>query len=278
MLISALFFSSMGVLVKSTKDLPLFERVFFRNLVMLVIVTVLISRSKRTFLGERSHRKFLVLRSLLGFCGVFLYFYTISNIPLGDAATLNRISPFVVMIAAAIFLKEKIGSFHFGALIIVFSGVLLILKPGFNPEIIPALAGLGSAIAAGLAYTTIRHLGRSEHPYTIIFYFCFISTILSFPLMLLDFRIPSVSEALYLVLIGMFASGGQFFMTMSYRYGEAHKVSILGYFTVIFSLVFGLLFFGEIPDILTGIGIILVIGTAIVLYVIARRKDASNGS
>jgi drug/metabolite transporter (DMT)-like permease len=271
MLISALFFSSMGVLVKFTKDLPLFERVFFRNLVMLVIVTILLSRSSRSFMGEKSSRKFLVLRSLFGFCGVFLYFYTISNIPLGDAVTLNRISPFVVMIAAAIFLKEKIGPFHLGALVIVFSGVLLIVKPGFNPDLIPALAGLGSAIAAGLAYTTIRHLGKKEHPFTIIFYFCSISTFLSLPLMLIDFRMPSLVEVLSLIMIGAFASGGQFFMTISYRYGEAHKVSILGYFMVIFSVLFGFLFFSEVPDLLSAVGIIIVIATAVFLYSRERK-------
>jgi drug/metabolite transporter (DMT)-like permease len=277
MLVSAFFFSSMGVLVKFTKDLPLFERVFFRNLVMLVIVTVLLARSKRSFLGERSSRKFLILRSLFGFCGVFLYFYTISNIPLGDAVTLNRISPFVVMISAAIFLKEKIGPLHFGALVVVFSAVMLIVKPGFNPEIIPALAGLGSAIAAGLAYTTVRHLGKREHPYTIIFYFCSISTLFSLPLMLMDFEIPSVTEVLSLIMIGIFASGGQFFMTMSYRYGEAHKVSILGYFMVIFSVILGLVFFGEVPDLLSAVGIVIVISTAVVLYV-RDRNSRSNRS
>lgn len=272
MFISAIFFSGMGVIVRYTNDLPLFERVFFRNLVMLVIVSVLISTSGISFFGLRKSRGHLVMRSLFGFLGVCLYFFTLSNIPLADAVTLNKLSPFFVVIAAAIFLKEKISPFHSVALVVVFTGVLLIVKPGFNPELIPALAGLGSAFCAGLAYTTIRHLGKTEHPFTIIFYFCSISTILSIPLMLMDFQIPSMKELLLLVGIGFFASGGQFFMTLSYRYGEAGKVSILGYFTVIFSVVFGFLFFGEIPDMLSGVGIILVIGTALVLYVIARRS------
>ena len=116
------------------------------------------------------------------------------------------------------------------------------MKPGFNPDLLPALAGLGSAVFAGLAYTTIRHLGKKEHPYTIIFYFSFISTVFALPLMLYDVIIPGVKELLLLVGIGFFASGGQLFMTLSYRYGEAGKVSILGYFTVVFSILFGFLF------------------------------------
>ncbi len=276
MLISAFFFSGMGVVVRFTKDLPLFERVFFRNLVMFIIVTILIYRSNVSFLGARSSRKTLILRSLLGFIGVCLYFFTLSNIPLADAVTLNKLSPFIVVIAAAIFLKERIQTFHFIALLLVFTGVLLIVKPGFNPELIPALAGLGSAVAAGLAYTTIRHLGKTEHPYTIIFYFCTISIILAFPLMVLDFRLPGMRELLLLIGIGSFASGGQLFMTLSYRYGEAGKVSIIGYFTVIFSILFGFLFFGEIPDILSWIGISLVIGTAVILYFRERKKEVKS--
>jgi len=275
MFISAFFFSGMGVIVRYTNDLPLFERVFFRNLVMLIIISLLISRSKVSFFGSKKSRKHLVMRSLFGFTGVILYFFTLSSIPLADAVTLNKLSPFFVVIAAAIFLKEKMGPIHIGALVIVFSGVLLIVKPGFNPEIIPALAGLGSALMAGLAYTTIRHLGKTEHPFTIIFYFCSISTVLSLPLLLLDFHIPGLNELLLLVGIGFFASGGQLFMTLSYKYGEAGKVSILGYFTVIFSILFGFIFFSEIPDLLSWIGIVLVVATAIILYMRERRSSKS---
>jgi drug/metabolite transporter (DMT)-like permease len=273
MTISAFFFSGMGVIVRFTSNLPLFERVFFRNLVMLVIVSILISRSKVSFIGARKSRRDLVLRSLLGFAGVCLYFFTLSRIPLADAVTLNKLSPFFVVVAAAIFLKERINIYQIAALVVVFSGVLLIVKPGFNPELIPALAGLGSAIFAGLAYTTIRHLGKSEHPFTIIFYFCSISTILALPLMLTDFEFMGLKDLLLLVGIGFFASGGQLFMTLSYKYGEAGKVSILGYFTVIFSILFGFMFFGEVPDLLTGIGISMIVLTAVFLYVKARRSS-----
>jgi drug/metabolite transporter (DMT)-like permease len=272
MLISAFFFAGMSVMVRVTKDLPIFERVFFRGLVMFIIAAFFISRSKVSYFGKVSNRKFLILRSLLGFIGVGLYFYTVSNIPLGDAATLNKLSPFVVMIAAAIFLKERISPFHLTALLVVFSGVLLIVKPGFNPELLPALAGVGSAIAAGLAYTTIRHLGKTEHPFTIIFYFSSISAILSIPMLIMDFQVPNLRELLLLLGIGVFASGGQFFMTLSYKYGEAGKVSILSYFNIIFSLIFGLMFFTEVPDIFSGIGMILVIGSALVLYIKEKSK------
>lgn len=95
MFISALFFASMGVIVRYTNDLPLFERVFFRNVVMLIIITILLSRSGVSFTGSKKSRGHLILRSLFGFAGVSLYFFTISRIPLADAVTLNKLSPFV---------------------------------------------------------------------------------------------------------------------------------------------------------------------------------------
>jgi drug/metabolite transporter (DMT)-like permease len=266
----------MGVVVRVTSDFHLCGRVFFRNLVMFIIIFILIKRTNVSFFGNKRSRKHLILRSLFGFTGVALYFYTLSNIPLGDAVTLNKLSPFFVVIAAAIFLKEKMGPFHIDALVVVFSGVLLIVKPGFNPELLPALSGLGSALMAGLAYTTIRHLGKTEHPFTIIFYFCTISTILSIPLMLFDFQMPGLKELLLLIAIGITASGGQFFMTLSYKYGEAGKVSILGYFTVVFSIIFGFLLFNEIPDVLSGLGIALVVITAIILYMRERIKKKNT--
>jgi len=271
-ILSSFFFAIMGLFVKATAYLPLFERVFFRNLVMFGIISLLMYKTGTSYTGKVPHRKFLIARSLLGFLGVSLFFYAMSNITLADATALNRLSPFFAALAASVLLRERLTRLHVGAMFVLFGSVLLIIKPGFNPDILPALAGLGSAVVAGFAYATVRHLHDKEHPFTIIFYFCTISTVISFPLMMMDFQMPNFRDMLLLFCIGACASGGQFFLTLGLRYGEASKVTPLNNMHVVFVLILAFMVFGEVPDILSSLGILMILLTALVLFW-KTRKD-----
>ena len=117
MLISALSFAFMGAMVKLAGDLPVIEKVFFRNLISLIVAFVLIKKAGVPLFGLRKNQKYLLLRSLLGLGGVILYFIAISRLSLADSSMLNKLSPFFVTIFALFFLKEKLLKFHISILI-----------------------------------------------------------------------------------------------------------------------------------------------------------------
>ncbi len=272
MLASALSFAFMGAMVKFAGDLPVFEKVLFRNLVSLIIAFVSVRKSGEMLFGKSENRKYLLARSLFGLTGVVLYFYSIDNMYLADSAMLNKLSPFFVVIFAYFFLKEKISKIQIPGIIIVFAASLLIIKPQFDLSILPALAGVGGAAVAGAAYTLVRYLGGKEKPATIVFFFSFISVIGMLPIVALDFVMPSLGEFAALIGTGIFAAIGQFGLTYAYKYALANEVSVYNYSHIIFSAGVGFLFWGEISDIYSIIGGSIVILVSVVIYLFNRNR------
>jgi drug/metabolite transporter (DMT)-like permease len=267
MLISAFAFSIMSAMVKLSGDIPIFEKVFFRNLIGLIIAYIMVKNSKARLFGKRENQKYLFFRSILGLLGVILNFYALRYLVLSDASMLNKISPFFVTLFAIMFLKEKITKVHIPTLIIVFLGALLIIKPQFNLAVMPSLAGFVSAMFAAGAYVLIRFLSGREKSATIVFYFTFISVIAMFPLMILNYQKPTILQFAFLVGTGIFAAIDQFALTNAYRYAPAGEVSIYNYLSIIFSAIIGFIIWSEVPDFLSVIGTLIIIAVAIFIYV-----------
>ena len=272
MLISALAFSVMGAMVKLSGDLPVFEKVFFRNLISLIMAVIMIRNSRASYWGKRENRKLLTARACLGLAGVVLYFYSISQLILADSTMINKMSPFFVTLFAAWFLKEKLSPVQFPALIGVFVGALLIIKPQFNLSVLPALAGFCAAITAGAAYTLVRHLKDKEDPATIVFYFSFVSVVGMIPFVGLDFHMPTIIQLFFLIATGVFAAIGQFAITFAYKYAPAAEISIYSYFSILFSTMIGFFIWGEVPDGLSMIGGALIVAAAGLIYWNSNRE------
>jgi len=265
MLLSSLSFAGMQLFVKFLYDIPVIERVFFRNFISLFFALILIKKSHLRLVGKLESQKYLLLRSIPGFLGVVIYFYATDLMPIADATTLLRLSPFVVTLLASYFLKEKISKKQVPTLILAFIGTLFIIKPEFSYELIPSIMMIFAAFCAGIAYTTIRYMKNIEHPLTIVFHFSLISVLGSFPLMIFNYVHPTRIEFLMLLGIGFFASLGQFFMTYSYKNAPAAEISILNYTQILFSGILGFIFLSEIPDIYSLIGTSLIIFSAYIL-------------
>ena len=266
MLLSALSFAFMAAFVKLAGDIPLFEKVFVRNLVSLVVALVLVIKTKHKVFGKKENRKFLLLRSLLGLCGVVLYFYSINNLFLADSSMLNKLSPFFVTIFAGIFLKERITKFRIIALFVIFSAAMLIIKPKFDLSILPAASGFFSAMFAGAAYTLVRFLGGKEEPQIIVFWFSLISVVFTLPLMLFDFKVPGFSQLIFLLGTGIFAAGGQFGLTLAYKFAKASEVTVYNYTNIIFAVIIGYFIWWEVPDFQSILGGILIISVSLLLF------------
>jgi len=266
MLISSLAFAGSAASVKLCGDLPVFEKVFFRNILAVFIAYLVIRRKKDRLWGEKKNRKILLIRSILGIMGMAMYFYAINNLYLADSAILHKLFPFFVTIFAAIFLKEKLTKIQVPGMIIAFLASMLIIKPRFDYSIFPALAGFGTALVSGVTYTMVRYLRNRETPATIVFFFSFASLILLSPLVLLDFKMPTTEQWIYLLLIGIFAAIGQFSLTYAYRYGKASEIAVYNYANIIFAALIGFFIWQEIPDQFSIIGGTIIIAISVVIF------------
>ncbi|MDO6654936.1 DMT family transporter [Anaerobacillus sp. 1_MG-2023] len=272
LLISSFGFAMMAAFVKLSGDVPTIQKTMFRNAVSAIISFGFVMYYKERLFGKKENQKFLLLRSALGTLGIIFYFYAIDNLVLSDADMLNKLSPFLLIIFSALFLKEKAKRFQIIAIIIAFIGTLLIIKPQFSVETVPYISGLLSAIFAAGAYTVLRVLGQREKFYTVVFYFSFFSTVVLLPFVIIFYEPMETKQLIYLLLAGVFATLGQFGLTVAYKFAPAREISIFFYSTVVYSALISIVLFGQIPDAWSIIGYIIIFSASFYMFIRNNRE------
>jgi drug/metabolite transporter (DMT)-like permease len=273
LLVSSFGFAMMAAFVKLSGDLPTVQKTLFRNLISAIISFGFVMYYKERLFGKKENQKILLLRSALGTLGILFFFYAIDELVLSDADMLNKLSPFLTIIFSAIFLKEKARSFQIMAIIIAFLGTLLIIKPQFSVDVIPYLAGILSAVFAAGAYTVLRVLGQKEKFYTVVFYFSFFSTVVLLPFVIMFYEPMETEQLIYLILAGIFATLGQFGITIAYKYAPAKEISIFFYSTVVYSALISIVLFGQIPDLLSIAGYIIIFAASFYMFLRNKEED-----
>lgn len=271
LLLSGFGFALMAAFIKLSGDLPTVQKTLFRNLISCIIAFGLVIYYRESFFGKRENQKWLVLRSVFGLIGVILNFYSIDHLILSDAEMLNKLSPFLLIIFAAVFLKEKVKTYQLTAVLIAFVGTLFVIKPKLDFEMLPYLAGILGAVFAALAYTILRILGSREKPYTVVFYFSFFSVIAMLPFVFLTYKPMTGSQLAYLILAGLFATLGQFGVTMAYKYAPAREISIFFYSTVVFAAILSLIIFKQLPDLISIFGYLVIFCAS--FYMFRMQKE-----
>lgn len=266
---SAFCFSVMNMCVQLAGDVPFIQKTFFRNFVAVICaVFVMVKQGISWKPQHNGNIPFLIIRSLCGTIGIFGNFYALGHLLLADASMLNKMSPFFAVVFSFIFLKEKMTIFQIAAVVVSFVGSLFIIKPTFeNVALFPALAGLIGGMGAGAAYTTVRVLGKrgEKGPY-IVFFFSAFSCLVVLPYLLFNFSPMTLFQFLVLIGAGIAAAGGQFSITAAYCYAPAREISIFDYTQIIFASILGFVLFGQLPDIWSVIGYVVICSAAVAMF------------
>jgi len=260
MIITSICFALMAVMVKYIRHLPLMKIILFRNIPTMIIIPIILKKKYIPLFGN--NKLVLLIRSFFGVIGMIGMFYTYTIMPLTDAVTIQRLSPFFIVILSGIFLKEKLYFQQIPIFILAFLGGLLVIRPGLGLDIFPAIIGLIAAIFMAAAHVTLRHLRLTDHHLVIINYYAYISALLSLIVLVFsknNLNIPTLNDLLILFLIGIIALVAQITLTKAYQMAPASLVSLYTYSQIIFAGIFSLLFFKEIPSLLSLSGAALMV-------------------
>ena len=272
---SAFCFSLMNMFVQLAGDVPFIQKSFFRNFVALLCAVFVMIKQGVSWKPQRNENiPFLIIRSVCGTIGIFGNFYALGHLLLADASMLNKMSPFFAVVFSFLFIKEKMTLFQMSAVIISFIGSLFIIKPTFaNVTLFPALAGLIGGMGAGAAYTTVRVLGKrgEKGPY-IVFFFSAFSCLVVLPYLLFNFSPMTLFQLLILIAAGIAAAGGQFSITAAYCYAPAREISIFDYTQIIFASLLGFVMFGQVPDVWSVAGYVIICSMAIAMFFYTAKK------
>lgn len=274
-LLSALCFSGMSSFINLSGDVPVAQKVFFRNLVALFIAVIMLLKNKESFKPHKGCIPYHLLRSSAGLLGVFGNFYATTKMAsTADAAILNKMSPFFTLIFSAIFLKEKVKPKQAVAIGIAFIGAMFVIKPTMsNVELLPSICGFIGGVCAGAAYTCVRHMGnKGENGRFTVFFFSLFSCIVTCPYLIFNFHPMTKMQWVYLIMVGVCAAGGQFSITAAYTFAPSREISVYDYSNVIFTAVSGYFFLGgQIPDLWSFTGYIIICAMAVWMFIYNKK-------
>lgn len=282
-LCSAFCFALMNLCIRLTGDVPTLQKCFFRNFFALMIAASSLIRTKTPLKIGKGNLKYLLLRSVSGGLGMVCNFYAVDHMAISDASMLNKLSPFFAIIFSYFLLHEKASLPEWLAVGAAFAGAMLVAKPSFGMEFLPALAGIAGGFGAGLAYANVRRLGmRGENSMIIVAFFSAFTSLMLLPNLLFQYVPMTGRQWMFLILTGIAAAGGQIFITKAYACAPAKEISVYDFSIVIFAALFGYLFLKQRPDWLSVAGYVIIIGTAVLKwrYVTAesRRSQPEENS
>ncbi len=272
MIFASLLFAFMGAVAKELSDsMSSIEVVFFRNVFGVILILLSIYKSPLNQTGGKLG--LLIFRGIAGFVALLFFFYNIAQIPLGEAMTFSKTSTIFSAIFAYIFVQEKLGFKGWIGVFVGFIGILFITKfDGSNLDKTDYL-GILCGVGAGLAYTSIRELRKFYDSRAIVLSFMTIGTI--GPLILLiigefytnekldflfaKFVMPNTNDWLFIILLGLFATFAQIFMTKAYSHAKAGIIGTISYSNIAFSIILGMFLGDAFPDIWIIFGILLIV-------------------
>ncbi len=274
LLLGSLSFSLMTVCVKKIDNrIPIFELVFFRSILSLIITYIILK--KRNINPWGINKFLLTLRGALGTIALLCVFYAIRNMPLSIATVIQYTYPIFISIFSVIFINEKLNKFIILALFIGWLGILIILNPyklsfiDINLRTSSLIIAFIGAICTSLAYITVKKLSEKEDIFVIIKYFPLISTIILFPIVIFNWVTPQVSDLMWIIGIGFFTQLGQTFLTFGIKNLPTTQAATINYCQVFFGSLWGIYFFNE------NISINFIFGSILVLLgtIISTRKS-----
>ena len=267
-------FSLVGALIKiAGARLPSFEVVFFRTVIQMLILVPMVARGGLREL--RTRRPGLqVVRGLLATVSISCFFFAVTRMPLADVYAISFGRNLLITVLAVVFLKETVDRSRWGATLVGFAGIVVILQPGAQALDWPVLAAITSMVFAAFIFILIRKMGRTETTISMIAYpMAIVSVAVSIPTALF-WVTPSPWELLVMLGVGVSGLTGQWAFINAYRIGEASALAPIDYSRLLFVTVLGITLFGEVPDGAVIIGSLILVASTVysVRHEGAKRK------
>lgn len=280
MLLAAVLFATMGVCVKfASEHFHALDIVFYRGLVGVVVLGLVMKQQRVALRSPVPMMHFW--RSLVGVVSLVGWFYSIGQLPLATAVTLNYTSS--VWIAtfllggAVLFNQRSLSSTQtplMFTIVLGFVGVALVLRPTLSAgQLVGGMVGLLSGMFAALAYLQVASLARAGEPDSrTVWYFSLGSVLVGgLGMLVVGGTAWSGWQGVWLLPIGLLALGGQLCMTRAYASGATLVVANLQYTGIVFASLYGVWIFGDRIDALAVLGIGLIIVSGVVATALRAR-------
>lgn len=275
-LFSVIVLSGMGVFAKFLSEaITPIEIAFYRNLIVFTGFIIFLCVTKNWQKIKTKRRNTHIIRAAFGTLGLICGFYSISLLPLATAATLYYCAPLIVVILSGPMLREHVGLQRYIAVVIGFSGVMLVIRPDNQDLVLIGLIfAFFDAFFGALVQIFLRDLGKTENAFTTVFYYMGIGVIMT------GFMLPFVWSGIpqseyFWLLLGLGVTGGlqQLTKTAGASLAPVTITGPLNYTGIIWATLFGFIFWDHLPTESFFIGaLIIILSNLFILYREHRKK------
>jgi drug/metabolite transporter (DMT)-like permease len=254
------------------------EIAFYRNLIATLPFLIWIFIFGRLdILRIKSKPMAIGARSVIGTVSLITTFAAFAAMPMADTTAFLFTASLFIPILGIIFLKEKVGPYRWGAVIIGFVGVMIMLSPTGNINTVGTILALSAAFMHAVLQTILRHLGKFEKPETITFYFVLIGTIVAaLPLPFIATP-PTMEEIPLLFAVGLTGALAQFLLSIAFGNAPAAVVTVFNYSGIIWATLFGWFIWNDWPTLTIWIGGGIVIASNIFMVWRESQKGKVTG-
>ena len=221
----------------------------------------------------------MVIRTLLHIAGVGVLFIALRYLPLADALAIAFVMPFIMLLLGRMVLNEEVGRRRLFACVVGFIGTLFVIQPSFALVGAPALLPLAVAVIFALFMLTTRQIAKDVEPIAlqaasgsfgagfliVIVPLGWIAEVPHFEL-----AIPNTKEIWLLATVGMIGTVAHLLMTWALRFAPSATLAPMQYLEIPFATLIGFAIFGDLPNGLAAIGIMITMGAG--LYIIFRER------
>lgn len=226
-------------------EISTFHILFFRSVIGLVIITLIIFSSQKQQLFSTKRTKLHIVRNFFHFIGQYGWFFGLGLLPLAHVFALEFTVPIWTLIIAGIFLKEGITTRKVIAVLCGLSGVYIILNPGVEIVEYASFVVLVAAIGYSISHVTTKSLSGTEDSLTVLFYMCLIQLPMAFLLTINDWVFPNITQWFWLSIIGLSALTGHHCITNAMKLAEAGIVVTLDFLRLPLITIVGVIFYNE---------------------------------
>lgn len=283
-------FSLQDLIIKLLSDsYPIHQALTIRSLTALPVLLLLVALDGGLRSLASARLPALLGRGAIMFLSYTSYYLALAALPLATCVALYFTAPLFITALSVVMLGEKVGPRRWGAVIAGFIGVFIMVRPGTDAFDWASVLPVAAALAYGFAQILARRLGRTERATVMGFYGNGVYVI-GGPLLALifagsgqveeqhqsllfltrDWAMPSLRDLLLMMSCGLIAAVGLVLLTAAYRVAQANTVAPFEYTALLWGILYGWIFWQDLPSPLTWLGIAIVIGAG--LYVLYRER------
>ena len=286
LIITSVFFGTvmLSFLKIAQEDVNVYVAGFFRFFLGLVIILPYIIKNKDAVL-KTTHLKQHFLRAILGLPAMLIYFSALVLLPIEKLTAISFVVPLIVTILAVFFLGEKIYIYRTVALLLGFSGMLVIIRPGFVDISIGVYMVLFSALLWSVNIIITKKISKDDSAITILAYQSIFMSLLSFFIVLFFWEMPSIKTFIYLILAAMCGTVLHLTLNHAFKLVDVSMTQPYSFLNLVFASIIGYFVFDEMPDLYTWIGALIIFtGVLIISYremkldkdIIRKRVDIKS--